>query len=301
MMKTSLPEGLHAAVLRTLEEQLGGSVAIEATENLTGGCIHRVLRLRTNQGDFCLKYNPDPAAGAMFRTEAQDLQLLREARAIRIPAVLAETVSEAGEFLLMEYLAPGRQQRDYWPVFGEQLAALHSQSTEQFGLDYDNYIGSLPQYNTQRSPNWPEFFRTQRLLPQIEWARAKNLLDRQTNQGLDQCLARLEALFPEERPALIHGDLWQGNVMTGPNGQVALIDPAVYYGHREIELAFSRLFGGFPREFYSRYEQALPLTPGFEERIDYYNLYPLLVHVNIFGRSYVSDVAQIVRPFVPKG
>ena len=165
------------------------------------------------------------------------------------------------------------------------------------GLDHDNYIGSLPQEN-RPSESWLEFFSERRIGAQADLARAAGRLPGAVSRGLDRLLARLGDLLPDAvEPSLLHGDLWSGNYGVAGDGSPVMFDPAVYRGHREVELAFTELFGGFPRGFYTAYGSAWPLDPGYDERRDVYNLYPLLVHVNLFGGAYVSQVASIVRRF----
>jgi len=185
---------------------------------------------------------------------------------------------------------------DYWTDFGHKLAGLHRCSKENFGLDHDNYIGSLPQSNGSSS-TWVEFFINQRLRVQLTLAKNGNNIPSQLLQSFDKLIQKIPDWLPEEKPALLHGDLWSGNVMVGSDGKVCLIDPAVYYGHREIELAFTTLFGGFDQSFYHAYNEEFPLAQGYEDRFDIYNLYPLLVHVNLFGSSYLSGIQTILDRF----
>jgi fructosamine-3-kinase len=166
-------------------------------------------------------------------------------------------------------------------------------------LSTDNWIGSLPQANGSMD-DWPGFYRTRRLEPQLGRARSAGLIRGNLSKACDALLDRLEDFFPQsgDRPALLHGDLWSGNYLVGPNREPCLVDPAVYYGHPAIDLAMTRLFGGFDTYFYSAYRELRPERPGDAEREELCRLYPLLVHVNLFGAGYVSSVEGIVRRFV---
>jgi fructosamine-3-kinase len=178
------------------------------------------------------------------------------------------------------------------------LAAQHRVLSPSFGLDDDNFIGANPQPN-QRSDNWLTFFREQRLGFQMELARRNNLLPAQRARRLETLLNRLGDWLPAQPPAsLLHGDLWGGNWLATASGEPALIDPAVYYGHREADLAFTELFGGFPAAFYTAYKAAWPPDPGYKERKDLYNLYHLLNHLNLFGEGYGGSVDSILQQYV---
>ncbi|HMQ31833.1 MAG TPA: fructosamine kinase family protein, partial [Chloroflexaceae bacterium] len=183
-------------------------------------------------------------------------------------------------------------------VLGEQLAALHRHSAPVFGLERDNFIGGSPQPNG-RLVSWPAFFRERRLLPQLDLAAANGLLPAARRRALERLAGRLDDLLASaEPPALIHGDLWGGNVVGAPGGAPALIDPAVSYSHREAELAFTELFGGFTPRFYAAYNAAWPLDPGYADRRDLLNLYHLLNHLNLFGEGYGLQVDQVLRRYV---
>jgi protein-ribulosamine 3-kinase len=174
------------------------------------------------------------------------------------------------------------------------LAEIHKNTHENFGLEYDNYIGELPQKNTY-AKNWVDFFIENRLEVQIGLAYYKRLIDENFLKKFKRTYPQLYKILPKEKPSLLHGDLWSGNVMVDTEGMPCLIDPAIYYGHREAEIAYSTLFGGFDSRFYSSYIENFPLQPGFEERKEIYNMYHLLVHVNLFGLSYLAPVERTVN------
>ncbi len=232
----------------------------------------------------------------MFETEAMGLALLDEPGHIRIPKVIGLGQEERTSYLLMEYLETGHRKKGFWEAMGQQLAALHRETNEQFGLDHANFIGSLPQSNN-RYDSWPEFYQNERLMPQMRMALDAGQLTTSDLRQLENLCKRLPEICPEEPPALTHGDLWSGNFLVGPDSEPVLIDPSVSYAHREMDLGMSRLFGGFGREFYAAYREAYPLAFGFEQRLGIYQLYYLLVHVNLFGGGYVGSVRGILQRF----
>ncbi|RLD39817.1 MAG: ketosamine-3-kinase, partial [Bacteroidetes bacterium] len=199
-------------------------------------------------------------------------------------------------FLILNFIQSAEMQDEFWDDFGQKLASLHRHSQKNFGLDHDNYIGSLSQSNKFHK-SWADFFREERLEAQVKLARDNGRMGREMVNTFSRFYAKLDELFPKEPPALLHGDLWSGNFMVNQNGLAVIIDPAVYYGHREMDLAMSQLFGGFDASFYDAYQRNFPLENGWQQRLDYYNLYPLMVHVNLFGGSYLESVKRILVRF----
>jgi len=232
----------------------------------------------------------------MFDAEAKGLKLLRNANAIEIPTVIGIGEDDDNQFILLDFIEQGPQTRSYWKDLGVRLANLHKTTTLHFGLDHDNYIGSLRQFNPT-SQSWIDFFVHQRLNVQLKFAVDSGLAGTQLVSLFESLYPKLTSLLSKEKPALIHGDLWSGNIITTSRGDPCLIDPAVYYGCREVDLAMTKLFGSFPSEFYQVYDQAYPLLPGYEDRLDLYNLYPLLVHLNLFGAQYMNPITGILRRF----
>ncbi len=196
----------------------------------------------------------------------------------------------------MKYIKSAPKHPDFWDSFAEKLAQLHKHSADQFGLDHDNYIGSLFQSNRYHN-KWTDFFREERLNAQVIIARDNGAIGRETVNAFERFYKRLDEIFPVESPALLHGDLWGGNFMVNDKGDATIIDPAVYFGHREMDLGMSQLFGGFDRQFYETYHHHYPLEKGWQQRIDYCNLYPLMVHVNLFGDGYLNSVNPILNRF----
>ena len=289
----------------SLPTEVAQAVAVHLTSpirrasSVGGGCIAHATRLDTDDGPFFLKYGRG-AVAQTFPAEAAGLRALGEAGSpLLIPAVLAvedDTDGSSG-FLLMEWIETGPKSDGFWEAFGHGLAALHRHTAAEYGFDQDNFIGRLPQQNAWAT-TWPAFFRLNRLGPQVAMARNAGRWRSDWGHALNTLTDRLADLLPEQPPAsLLHGDLWSGNFLVTSTGRAALIDPAVYYGHREADLAMTELFGGFPDRFYDAYREAWPLEPGYEERREIYNLYHLINHLNLFGSSYAGSVAAILNRF----
>ena len=276
-------------------QTLGRSVEVLEARFLVGGNINTAAQVFSSEGLFFVKWNPEERVD-MFEWEARGLDLLRSTEAIYIPEVIGYGKYRDKTYLVLEYIDPVVPKSNYWESFGQSLALLHSHTQSKFGLHFDNYIGSLPQSNTL-TDNGITFYIEQRLQPQAGMALYKGLISKELYAKFQKLYVRLPDLLPVERPALLHGDLWSGNVMVNEQGDAALIDPAVYYGLREAELAFTTLFGGFDERFYDAYDEAFPMEDGFQERIPIYNLYPLLVHLNLFGTGYLSGIERVLNRF----
>ncbi len=264
---------------------------------ISGGCINNGGALATSAGKFFLKWNSANKFPGMFSAEADGLMLLQSTRAVRIPNVICAGTADAFQFLLLEFISPATRGKNYWKKLGEQLATLHKHSATSFGLDHNNYIGSLPQINSKHS-DWSAFFVNERLKPQVALALQDGKIPAETAAKFDRLFGKIETFLPEEKPSMLHGDLWSGNLIVDERGDPCLIDPAVYYGNREAEISFTQLFGGFENAFYESYNTNFPLEKGFRERVDLYNLYPLLVHVNLFGGGYIRQVVSILNHYV---
>ncbi len=259
-----------------------------------GGDINDVFKVETPTNKYCLKLNSADKFPGMFEAELDDLKSLGQCGALTVPNPIMVGQEQGHSFLLMDFIEPGPRTAKAEQSMGKGLAALHQMSSDLFGWHQSNYIGSLPQMNTQL-PSWAEFFIESRLMPQIE--RADALLTHADRSAFDSLFNTLEERFPQEKPALLHGDLWGGNWMATANETACIYDPAVYYGHREMDIAMTRLFGGFGVDFYESYNESFPLESGWQERVQLCNLYPLLVHVNLFGAGYLSQVRDILSNF----
>ncbi len=215
---------------------------------------------------------------------------------IVVPKVIAHGTDERHSFLILEFLEGGTMGRTFWDDFGCGMAQLHKNTDRQFGLDHSNYIGSLTQSNQQHD-SWIDFFITERIEAQLRMARDSGRSGRELGKRFQDLYPHLSDFFPEEPPALLHGDLWSGNYMAGPGGKAAIVDPAVYYGHRYMDMGMSKLFGGFSPAFYHAYEANYPMEKNWSDGIEIANLYPLMVHLNLFGGGYLGSIETTLRRF----
>lgn len=283
------------AILQELEAHTG--LSVKSFSFAGGGCINLGGHLSTLSGNFFLKWNDRKKFPGMFVSEGRGLALLREAKALAVPNVIYAGEAGSFQFILLEHIAEGKKSKTFWRDFGSGLATLHATSATAFGLDHDNYIGSLPQQNTL-CVSWVDFFIEQRLKRQLQISHDGKTIDRGITEKFESLFRKLPSILTEEPPSLLHGDLWSGNIMVSAQGNPSLIDPAVYFGHREMDLAMTKLFGGFDRSYLESYQEAYILQPGYEERFEVYNLYPLLVHLNLFGGEYFVQVAEVLKRFV---
>jgi fructosamine-3-kinase len=286
----------------TLEGELGRPTRISSAHPLGGGCINASARIDTDHGErFFVKWNARAPAG-MLAAEADGLIALARADALRVPAVAAvgRAPPDGLQWLMLEYIETGRTARDYAERLGAGLAALHRSGASDapaWGWPHDNFIGSLPQSNAH-TRGWGEFWRERRLQPQLGRARAAAHFSGRDGALLDRVVERTPELLADvdEAPSLLHGDLWGGNVMTDANGRPVLIDPAIYRGHREVDLAMSELFGGFPSGWPDAYDDSSAIDPGYaHHRRALYQLYYLLLHVNLFGAGYEAGCVRAAQ------
>ncbi|HDZ14245.1 hypothetical protein LCGC14_1093630 [marine sediment metagenome] len=269
-------------------------VSINTVRSISGGDISQAFLLETESERFFCKVNPDVDSHTMFLAEKEGLEDIRKTKTIAVPKVLFCEPLENGGLLLMEYVEPKKASKADMENFGNRLAAFHQHAVgTEFGAETDNFIGNLPQSNKKHC-DWSEFYVEERILPQLKLARDNSRLQ-DSEIPTDQTLLRVcKNLFPKTRPSLLHGDLWSGNYLISHDGTPYLIDPAVYYGHHEVDIAMTRLFGGFGLAFYNAYNEHFPKITGEAERNDIYQLYYLLVHLNLFGNSYYQNVKQIL-------
>ena len=232
----------------------------------------------------------------MFLAEADGLRAILQTKTIKVPGVAKAGRFKEDAFLLMPFIHPKKPDSKDMAALGFQLAGLHRSAVLPFGWNRDNYIGSLPQSN-QAHDDWPTFYARERLLPQLRRAYDRQLLEKREIPGENMLEGVMRNHCGEIQPALLHGDLWSGNFITSSNGEPYLIDPAVYVGHNEVDLAMTRLFGGFSPAFYEAYESVFPPAHGVREREGLYQLYYLLVHLNIFGMSYQPVVGSIISRY----
>ena len=305
-MNIKLPPNYNS-LAGALVELFGTNVAIAETDRLQGGDINKAYGLTLNNGKHVFMKANAKSNAAFFTAEAAGLTAIEKTGAISTPEILC-TGTDDGEdvgysFLLLKYIKGASPVKNYWEDFAQKLAAMHNADTSiyfdddgKFGFFQNNFIGARTQDNTP-AESWISFFRDRRLAPQFK--AADSYFSSEDKNQITKLLDHLgDFLVEPEKPSLLHGDLWSGNVMCGPDGKAVLIDPAVYVGHAEADLAMTELFGGFPENFYQAYKEAKPLQAGYEERRDLYNLYQLLNHLNLFGPTYLGPVLSIVAEYV---
>ncbi|MFB6320233.1 fructosamine kinase family protein [Saccharicrinis sp. FJH54] len=265
--------------------------------SLGGGCIANARRVKLANGKTVfVKSGTSPES---FRLEANGLKELRKAGAVRIPEVLHYDEN----MLVTEFIEQGPKQADFYAVFGRQFARLHQYHAAEFGFFEDNYIGATPQPNIAKGDektDWTVFYFNKRLKFQFNLALTNGYGDHRFQtlfSGLEDKISEIIG-DSAESPTLLHGDLWGGNYMVDPEGNPVLIDPAVYYGHREADLAMTKLFGGFSPAFYAAYLDEYPLKEGWEYRENMYKLYHILNHLNLFGSGYYSQAIHLMEYYV---
>lgn len=280
--------------LKTIIEELEIGQVI-SQKSVSGGSINDAFQIETTEGTFFIKLNSANRYPNMFKTEKRGLELLGQSSFL-VPKPLHVGTHGDTQFILMEWVEKGAPKEGFWDEFGQNLARLHEISDPSFGLNHDNYIGSLKQSNFKH-PKWNDFYREERLIPQMKLAEKTGRLSKAMSRGFDGLFKELENIYPTENPSLLHGDLWSGNMMITKNGSPSIFDPAVYFGHREMDLAMMALFGGFGDAWVDAYNEVYQLESDCRERIPVGQLYPLMVHVNLFGGGYGRDVEQILKRY----
>ena len=260
---------------------------------LTGGDINEIYQAFLPKKLVVIKINNSQSLPQLFEKEKQGLALLSRSTFIVPKPIKIGSINDT-PFLIMDYIEQGNSLN--WAVFGEKLAQLHKIEGKYFGLDHDNYIGSLEQVN-QECGAWSEFYTNHRLLALTAKARNQGLFEKKHCIWVEKLCHRLDELIPTCKPSLIHGDLWSGNLLIHTSGHPALIDPAVYFGHPEMDWAMLSLFGSYPEEAMDGYLNVNPLEKGLNERMDIHQLYPLLVHLILFGKGYLSGVESTLKKY----
>ena len=279
-------------VARRAEKLLGTSVV--ATAPVAGGDISTATRLRLSDGTTALIKTLPHAPEDFFTDEAAGLHWLAAAGGVRVPEVLGAD----HECLIVRWIEPGKNSADAAAAFGRELAATHAAGADHFGLQRDGYIGRLPLLN-RPTETWSEFYAARRILPYLKLARDRGHIAAEQVATIESLVARLPGLVPEEPPARLHGDLWNGNVLWGSDGRAWLIDPAAYGGHREMDLAMLALFGlpHLPRAL-DAYHEATPLADGWQDRTGLHQVFPLLVHACHFGGGYAARATQAAAAYL---
>jgi len=288
---------LDKKILALLEKKL--QQKITGTTPLSGGCISNAYKLKLiNTQELFLKHNPS-VSDKMFIAEAHGLQELNKSGAIRVP----EVIMYDDDFILLELIQQGNKNKKFFSEFGRNFALMHKRTSENYGFYEDNFIGSNYQKNIpvgSEKENWTQFYFNKRILFQLKLAEKLGYATSELKKGIGKLEEKIEEIIgtSNEKPSLLHGDLWGGNYMVDENGNACLIDPAVYYGHREADLGMTKLFGGFSSEFYEAYNETYPLQDGYEYRENIYKLYHVLNHLNLFGGGYYSQAISLVKYYL---
>lgn len=280
-----------------ISQHLGKPFSIKSKSSIGGGCINSAFQVSSGEQAFFVKLNSVDKL-EMFIAEAEGLQELRSANAIRVPGPLCYGTADGQAYLVMELLSVGGSKAGAMAILAEQLAAMHQHTKQQFGWHRDNTIGSTHQPNNWNN-NWLDFWRDQRLGFQLKLAGQNGAGHRLLNKA-EKLQDNLAIFFTGYQPvaSLLHGDLWSGNYSILSNGQPVIFDPAVYYGDREADIAMTELFGGFGQEFYTAYHDAWPLDEGYKIRKTLYNLYHIINHFNMFGGGYGSQAEGMLDRLV---
>ena len=287
---STIPIDLVKVIENTINQKVISSDAV------LGGDITKALLLRTEDKSFFFKYSNDNVAIEMMACEAYGLNYLAKQKVLSVPG--SRKLVEFQKFggLIMDFVLKHPKSERFWINFGSGLAKLHKITRENFGFDGDNFIGRLHQSNPSHD-SWHEFYANERILPQVKLAVENGFFTGRDRKTAETFCNKIVHLCPPEAPALLHGDLWSGNYLCGPGEIPFIIDPSVYFGHREMDIGMTRLFGGFDDQFYETYNESYPLASGWQERLKYSQLYYLLIHLNMFGRSYLSSVRNILAGF----
>lgn len=273
------------------------SLKIVSYQALTGGSISKAYLIKSANKSFFLKVNSGTNALLMFQNEKVALDTIKQSKTIEVPQVFLVDKINKNAFILMEYIESKSATDLDMISLGKNLASLHQYKGNTFGFKSDNFIGSLPQSN-KSSDDWASFYWNERIKPQLQLAHTNKYIKESEFPDKAHALHLFQETFDDVTPSLIHGDLWGGNYLIRNDGTPYLIDPAVYFGHAMVDIAMTKLFGGFSTKFYEAYHQIIPRSPFYEEQIKLYQLYYLLVHLNLFGYSYRSDVIAILKQFL---
>jgi fructosamine-3-kinase len=288
---------IQSSIQQKLKELFSTNTNEISFGSVGGGCINQTHRIGFGHQQFFCKVNSATKFPHLFVKEANGLKLIAQQNVIKVPTVIDCFETNGQQVLLLEWINEGERTESFWKKFGEQLSALHQVSNENFGLNENNYMGSVPQSNRQTS-NWIDFFIQQRLQPLINKCLSQNLLSSRHQVEFENFYKQLPAIFDQEqKPSLLHGDLWSGNFMCSQNEEPVLIDTAVYFGHPSIDLGMTTLFGGFRSAFYDAYNYHYPFPSNYKEQWEVCNLYPLLIHLFLFGKSYLSGIERTLHNY----
>ncbi|RYG74260.1 fructosamine kinase [Lentibacillus lipolyticus] len=276
-------------------QQTGDHSSVKQAKRVAGGSINESYFVETEEQQYFIKYHHDPPA-RFFELEARGLDLIRQTNSIAVPEVYAYSDDKEGAFLVMEWVEGGHAHDTQWKL-GERIARMHQTFGDNHGFADDTFIGTLPQPNGLFS-SWLDYYRDRRLKAQLTLGTERGCITGKRRERLERLLMNLEKWVPANvEPSYLHGDLWGGNWLAGQEGEPYVIDPSFLYGDRHFELAFTELFGGYAGDFYKAYQDRFPLSPDYEDVKPVYQLYYLLVHLNIFGEAYGSSVDTILKRY----
>lgn len=283
-------------VLNTIQKACKFETSPKFISNLHGGDINKVYLIQAESKFWVVKQNNASNFPFMLEKEAKALQYFQQIEGLRYPKPKTHFTKDNQQFLVMEYIEEGENNTEGQCHLGARLAQQHQHSEDSFGWEEDNYIGSLVQVNTPKD-RWIDFFIENRLNNQIKIAFDQGLLNSHDTRQFEKMYQRLDEIIPQEKPALLHGDLWSGNYFITVDKEAIAYDPAIYFGHREMDIAMTKLFGGFSNSFYASYQDNFPLEKEWELRIPIFQLYPNLVHLNLFGGSYLQSIQSVIQQY----
>ena len=285
---------ISVSILSELENRIG--TKIRNYSYVSGGCINECFKLETPGSNYFIKINSATKFPQLFESEIKGLQLLSAAD-VKTPGVIDYFILNDFQVLILEWINVGVKNKTFYQNLGNALANVHRMTGKNYGLERDNYIGSIPQKNDQKS-TWTDFFCQNRLEPLVQHTFSENLLPLELIGKFHNLYLRIDGIFDQEPPCLIHGDLWSENVIADHESNPVFIDPSIYYGHRSMDLAMTTLFGGFDQAFYDAYKSQYSLPDNYREQWKAANLYPLLVHLLLFGKSYLPQIEKSVNEFI---
>jgi fructosamine-3-kinase len=275
---------------------MDAGLVVRQYQPVPGGDVNQAYCLQDSGGKYFLKVNNANKFPEMFAKEKEGLQALHHNSPLVVPEVIKHGAADGQQYLLLKWIEPGSPGPRYWEQFGASMALMHQPPQPYFGWENNNYIGKLPQSN-EKQAEWGVFFTQCRIMPLIKRLFDGGVFNKQDVAATYFFCKRSDEIFPTEPPSLLHGDLWNGNFMATVLGDVAIFDPAVYYGHREMDIGMSKLFGGFDSRFYEAYNDVYPMKKGWLKRVPFTQIYPLLVHAILFGGHYAGKVKEIIKAF----
>lgn len=279
-------------IAQKISQTTGQYFEIENRLSVSGGCINQGYAISGHGKTYFIKINRADQV-EMFKAEILGLQQIFNTQTIRVPKPICYGIGDQSSFLVLEWLEFASANGQAWVEMGQKLAKMHQKAIgDQFGWDVNNTIGSTPQINTWTS-NWADFFAQHRIGYQLKLAKRKG----GSFPPVDEIIEGARNLLKPHnlQPSLVHGDLWSGNAAVTVTGEPVILDPATYYGDREVDLAMTELFGGFPAAFYRGYNEIWPLDSGYQQRKTLYNLYHILNHFNLFGGGYGSQASRMIQ------